>query len=160
MTNKKPRAELDLVDLFRPYGIAPTPLHEAVQKAAIEAGWTAPWDRDEQEAAVAAEKLKKRTAGKKSGLVRAVRAALRLPFVQEAYDRLKRAYQKEPFSELSMDELQVKYREVIAESDDPAAPYDADLLMSAAPFKADRDTLKKDLIRLGIRSKGGKRRSG
>jgi hypothetical protein len=59
-----------------------------------------------------------------------------------------------------MDQLQVKYREVIAESDDPAAPYDADLLMSAAPFKADRDTLKKDLISLGIRSKRRKRRAG
>jgi hypothetical protein len=32
--------------------------------------------------------------------------------------------------------------------------------MSAAPFKADREALKKDLILLGIRSKRRKRRSG
>jgi hypothetical protein len=160
LTNKKPRAGVDLVDLFRPYGIAPTPLHEAVQEAATKAGWAAPWDREEQEVAAAAEKLKKMTAGKKSGLVRAGRAALRLAFVKEAYGRLKPAYRMEPFSEHSMDALQAKYREVIAESDDPAAPYDADLLMSAAPFKADRDTLKKDLILLGIRSKRRRRHSG
>jgi hypothetical protein len=157
MTNKKPNAGVDLVDLFRPYAIAPTPLHEAVQAAATMAGWIAPWELEEQKAAAAAEKLKKRAAGKKSGVVRAVRAALRLLFVEEAYNRLKPANRKEPFSELSIDELQVKYREVIAEGGDPA---DADLLMSVSPFKADRDTLKNDLIRRGIRSKGTKRRSG
>jgi hypothetical protein len=135
-----------------------------LQEAATRAGWAPPWDREEQEVAqqraTAARLAKKRVAGKKSGLVRAGRATLRLPFVKEAYDRLKPAYRMEPFSEHSLDTLQAKYREVIAESDDPAAPYDADLLMSAAPFKADRDTLKKDLIRLGIRSKRGTRRSG
>ena len=153
MTPKKTRAAIDLVDLFQPYGIFPTPLHEAVQEAAAEAGWIAPWD-------LYAGKLKKKTAGKKSGLARAGRAKLRLLFVKEAYDRLKPASRMEPFSEHSMDALQAKYREVIAESGDPAAPFDADLLMSAAPFKADRDTLKKDLILLGIRSKLRKRRSG
>ena len=160
MTAKKTRATVDLVELFRSYGIPPTPLHEAVQEAATKAGWAAPWDREEQEVAAAAEQLKKRTAGKKSGLVRAGRAKLRLLFVKEAYDRLKPAYRIEPFSEHSIDALQVKYREAIAESGDPAAPFDADLLMSAAPFKADRGTLKKDLIRLGIRSKRRTRRSG
>lgn len=157
MTNKKSGIGIDLVDLFRPYGIPPTPLHEAVQEAATKAGWTAPWDREEK---AAAEQLKKRKAGKKSGLVRAGRAALRLPFVQEAYDRLKPAHQMQPSSDHSLDALQVKYREVIAESSDPAVPFDADLLMTAAPFKADRDALRKDLLRLGIRSKRKKRRSG
>jgi hypothetical protein len=160
VTTKKPEAGVDLVDLFRPYGIPPTPLHEAVQKAATKAGWTAPWDREEQEVATAAQTLKKRTAGKKSGQMRALRAELRLHFVKEAFRRLKPTHQKEPFSEHSIDALQVKYREVIAESDDPAVSHDADLLMSAAPFKADRDTLKNDLILLGIRSQGSKRRSG
>jgi hypothetical protein len=150
---KKARAAVDLVDLFRPYGIKPTPLHEAVQEAARQAGWIAPWDRY-------AEQLKKKMAGKKSGLARAGRAGLRLPFVKEAFGRLKAAHRIQPFSEHSLDALQAKYREVIAESDDPATSYDADLLMSAAPFKADRDTLKKDLILLGIRSKRGTRRSG
>jgi hypothetical protein len=128
-----------------------------LQEAAKHEGWTPPWDREQQ---AAAEQLKKRTAGKKSALMRAGRASLRLLFVKEAFGRLKPAHRIQPFSEHSMDALQAKYREVIAESDDPAAPYDADQLMSAAPFKADRDTLKKDLILLGIRSKRRKNRSG
>jgi hypothetical protein len=131
-----------------------------LQGAAIQEGWTPPWDREEQEVAAAAQQLQKRTAGKKSGFGRAGRAKLRLLFVKEAYDRLKPAHRLEPFSEHSIDALQAKYREVIAESGDPGAPFDADLLMSAAPFKADRDTLKKDLIRLDIRSKRRTRRSG
>jgi hypothetical protein len=129
-----------------------------VQEAATEAGWIAPWDPDAVK--LKNEKPKKRAAGKKSGLVRAGRAKLRLLFVKEAYDRLKPANRMEPYSDHSMKALQAAYREVIAESGDPAAPFDADLLMLAAPFKADRGTLKKDLILLGIRSKRGTRRSG
>jgi hypothetical protein len=158
LTPKKTTAADDLVDLFRPYGIPPTRLHRVVQEAATEAGWIAPWDPDAVK--LKNEKPKKKAAGKKSGLARAGRAKLRLLFVKEAYDRLKPASRMEPFSEHSMDALQAKYREVIAESGDPAAPFDADLLMSAAPFKANRDTLKNDLILLGIRSKRRKRRSG
>jgi hypothetical protein len=154
----KPRAPAhQFADFFQWHAILPTPLHEALQEAAKQEGWAPPWDREEQ---AAAEQLKKRTAGKKSALVRAGRAGLRLPFVKEAFGRLKAAHRMQPFSEHSMDELEAKYREVIAESGDPAAPFDADLLMSAAPFKANRDTLKKDLILLGIRSKRRKRRSG
>ena len=154
----KPRAPAhQFAEYFQWHGILPTPLHEALQKAAKQEGWIPPWDREEE---TASEQLKKRTAGKRSGLARARRASLRLLFVKEAFGRLKPSHRMQPFSEDSMDALQAKYREVIAESDDPTAPYDADLLMSAAPFKADRDTLKKDLILLGIRSKRGTRRSG
>jgi hypothetical protein len=158
LTPKKTTAGDDLVDLFRPYGIPPTRLHRAVQEAATEAGWIAPWDPDAVK--LRNEKPRNKAAGKQSGLVRAGRANLRLLFVKEAYDRLKMARRMEPFSVHSMDDLMAKYREVIAESGDPTAPFDADLLMLAAPFKADRDTLKNDLILLGIRSKRATRRSG
>jgi BarA-like signal transduction histidine kinase len=154
----KPRAPAhQFAEFFQWHAILPTSLHEALQEAAKKEGWTPPWDCEEQ---AAAEQLKKRTAGKKSGLARAGRASLRLPFVKEAFGRLKPAHRMQPFSEHSMRALQVKYREVIAEGDDPATSYDAELLMAAAPFKADRDTLKRDLILLGIRSKRRKRRSG
>jgi hypothetical protein len=147
----KPRTLADqFAEFFRWHAIQPTPLHEALQEAAKQEGWTPPWDAEERAAA----------AGKKSGKARANRANLRLPFVKEAFRRLKAAHRTQPFSENSMKELQEKYREVITESDDPATPNDADLLMSAAPFKANRDTLKNDLILLGIKSKCRTRRSG
>jgi hypothetical protein len=147
LTANKPRAPVHpLTEFFRPYGIPPTPLHEALQEAARQAGWTAPWDREEQ-------KTQKHMAGKKSGSMRAGRAKIRLLYVQAAFDRLKPAYRRQPFSEDSIFALQAEYRKVIAESGDPAESYDADLLMSAAPFKADRETLKKDMKLLGIRSR-------
>jgi len=158
VTQKRSKSPDDLVGLFQPYGIPPTRLHEAVQDAATKAGWIAPWDADAVR--LRNEKLKNKAAGKRSGLARGGRAKLRLLFVKEAYDRLKPARRMEPYSTHSMDDLMAKYREVIAESGDPTAPFDADLLMSAAPFKADRVTLKNDLILLGIRSKRGTRRSG
>jgi hypothetical protein len=40
----KPTTRSQLVDLFQPFGIPPTPLHEVVQNVAIEAGWIPPWD--------------------------------------------------------------------------------------------------------------------
>jgi hypothetical protein len=46
-----------LVDLFRPYALAPTPLHAAIQVAAREAGWAPPW-------AMAARKSKNQIAGR------------------------------------------------------------------------------------------------
>jgi hypothetical protein len=154
----KPRTPAyQFAEFFQWHAILPTPLHEALQEAAKQEGWIPPWDREEEDAA---KQLKKRRAGKKSGTVRAARASLRLPFVKEAFGRLKPARRRQPFSGHSIDELQVKYREVVAESGDPAAPYDADLLMLRAPFKADRETLKNDLLLLGIRSERGKRRSG
>jgi hypothetical protein len=92
----KPRTPAhQFAEYFQWHAILPTPLHHALQEAAKQQGWTPPWDSEEQ---AAAELRKRRTAGKKSGLVRAGRAALRLPFVKEAYDRLKPARRMEPFS--------------------------------------------------------------
>jgi hypothetical protein len=79
----------------------------------------------------------KTTAGKKSGLLRRRRAGLRHLFVKVAFNRLKRPYQIQPFSDQSIDALQEEYRKLLAEGGDP------ELLMARAPFKADRDTLIK-----------------
>jgi hypothetical protein len=52
----------EFAEFFRWYAILPTPLHEALQKAAKQEGWTPPWDREEE---VAAEQFKKNSRRKK-----------------------------------------------------------------------------------------------
>jgi hypothetical protein len=152
---KEPRTELR--DLFRRYAIPPSPLHEAVQEAALRAGWTPP------------SQAEKRAAGKKSGVKRKGRAEIRRYFVKVAFERLKPvAYQMQPYSDDSIDALEVEYRQLLAESLAEAKPEasaerraeDLRRLMSAAPFKADRETLIKDMKQLGIRSRRRKSRSG
>jgi hypothetical protein len=156
---QKPAAPDQLLDLFRPFGIPPSPVHEAVQNAAIEAGWIPPW-------ATLAAKTKSqivanRVAAKKSGKARRGRADLRLIFVKAAYDSLKPAYRLEPFADDSLDELIKAYLFEITQISDPTEQANrAKLLMAGQPFKADREQLKKDLLRLGIRSRGRKKRSG
>jgi hypothetical protein len=156
---KKTKAAFDLVGLFRPYGIPPTPLHEAVQEAATKAGWIAPWDRY-------AQQLKKKEAGKKSGRARAGLAMLRHSLVREAHARLKPAYRFHPSSTSSIHELHQEYLQLLA----PGAK-DLGFLVSfilGALSENDRkilsevkrETLKKDLKVLGIRSKRQQQRPG
>jgi hypothetical protein len=135
------RMSSSLRDLFRWYGIPPSLLHAAIQDAAKQAGWTPPWDQEQQTTA-------KKRAGRKSAGVRANRASIRRLFVKEAFGRLKRTHQFEPFAGQSLAALTRAYREVLAEDG-----HDPTLLMKAAPFKAGRETLKADLKALGIRSK-------
>jgi hypothetical protein len=145
-----------LRDLFRPYAIPPSTLHEAVQEAAMQVGWTPP------------SQAKKSAAGKKSGVKRKARAEIRRYFVKVAFGRLKPAYQMQPFSDHSIDALEVEYRKLLAESlaeAEPAASAESRAeglrrLRSAAPFKADRETLIKDMKRIGIRSRRRKQQSG
>jgi hypothetical protein len=66
----KVRVSAVLLDLFRPYGIPPSPLHAALQKAAMQAGWLPPSYGQQSQA-------QKRAAGKKSGLTRASLAQMR-----------------------------------------------------------------------------------
>ncbi len=168
-------------DLFKRYATPPTRLHDAVQGRAREAGWTAPWDREEQQ----------KTAGKKSGRLRAERAEIRRIFVKAAFKGLKPSYQMQPFSNDSIKALQEEYlnllkllvkdhdgsdllmaatlfvektfagqpayqKQLLAEYRSLVGP----LITGAAPFKVDRDTLIKDLKALGIRSKRRLQRSG
>src|ERR1019366_9330068 len=140
-----------LKDLFRWYAIPPSPLHAALQQAAREAGWTPPWDREEQHEE---QQSKKKKAGERSGLKRMGRAEVRRHFVKISFERLKPAYRMQPFSESSMTALKAAYRSLLAEGHP-----DPDWLMLAAPFKADHETLIKDLKLLGIRSRHRAQRS-
>ena len=89
---------------------------------------------------------------------------MRLLFVKAAYDNLKpEAFRTQPFADDSLDALMEQYKiEITSHIEDPTErAKEAKFLMAAAPFKADRDTLKKALLRLGIRSKAPKKkRSG
>jgi hypothetical protein len=122
----------------------------------MQAGWTPPSDAE------------KSAAGKKSGVKRKARDEIRRHFVKVAFGRLKPAYKSQPFSDHSIDALEVKYREFLTESlaeADPAGSAESHAeglrrLMSAAPFKADRETLIKDMKQLGIRSRRRKQQSG
>src|SRR4029453_6333960 len=102
-------------------------------------------------------------AGKKSGAVRAQRQDLRRDFVKAAFDRLKPAHRSQPYSDHSIDALEKEYRRLLAEGDSrplgarvvgvKPTLLDPDLLTSAAPFKAGRETLIDDLKAIGVRSK-------
>jgi histone H3/H4 len=87
----------------------------------------------------------KSIAGTASGKKRKSYRDLRLNFVKAAFDRLKKAYQGQPFSDDSIDALQEEYQKLFGEN--------AEVLLEISPFKASRKTLKKDMKALGIRSK-------
>ena len=164
-----------LRDLFRRYAI-PSPLHKAVQEAARQEGWTPPWDRYGRHE----EHRKNKMAGETSGLVRGWRASLRRTLVQAAHRQLKpTSYQRQPFSEDSIDALQRAYRNFLAAGDalvESGGPLveDGDDFVSLIPSllaglpkphrqalkKVSRETLKKDLKGLRIRSKHRQQRSG
>jgi hypothetical protein len=137
-----------LNDLFRRYGIPPSPLHWAVQEAARQEGWTPPWDREEQQS-------QKKMAGHKSGFMRAGRAGIRRHFIKTAFERLPLELRIQATSANSIDALMAEYRKLLAEGG-----FDPDLLMSTAPFKASRETLKKDLKLLDIHNRHPTQRSG
>ena len=95
-----------LEDLFRPYGIPPSPLHEVVQEAARHAGWTPPWDREEQQ-------RQKKLAGKQSGVRRAGLTQIRRSVVKVARTRLKS--KRAPYSNASVDALDEEFRRLVAD---------------------------------------------
>ena len=95
-----------LEDLFRPYGIPPSPLHEVVQEAARRAGWTPPWDREQQQ-------RQKKLAGKQSGVRRAGLTQIRRSVVKIARTRLKS--KRAPYSNASVDALDEEFRRLVAD---------------------------------------------
>jgi hypothetical protein len=117
-----------------------------MQEAARQEGWSAPWDREDQ-------RKRQKAAGLTSGAMRAGRAEVRRHFVKTAFERLKAPFQAQPFSEHSIDTLQVECKRVLAETGHN--PKD---LLSITPFKARRYTLKRDLKALRIRSRRRKKR--
>jgi hypothetical protein len=142
-------ASAELVDLFQQYAIPPSPLHEALQQAAIEAGWIPPWDREEQRA-------QKTLAGKRSGLRRGGLAEMRRSLVQVARKRLSRVARNHPYAGSSVDALEEAFQNLLTEG-----PNGRDVVISAmleALSDADlrrlkqtgRETLIKDLKALCV----------
>ena len=129
-------------DLFRPYGIPPSPLHEVVQEAARQAGWTPPWDREQQQ-------RQKKLAGKQSGLRRAGLAQIRQSVVTVARTRLKS--KREPYSNASVDALGEEFRRLVADGGKNCASLAKDKpdlcllvpLMLGSLSEADRQKLEK-----------------
>jgi hypothetical protein len=100
-----------LVDLFRWYAIPPSPIHEAVQEAARQAGWTPPWDKEEQIA-------KKKAAGKKSGTSRVGLTQMRRSLLTAARTRLKPQHRKNPYANESIDALIDEYEKLFSKEID------------------------------------------
>jgi hypothetical protein len=148
MAKAKTRTSNAGVYLFRRYAIPPSALHEFIQAAAKQAGWIPPWEQKQSHG-------QKSAAGTRSGQARKRRVDIRRHYVKVAFERLKPANRRQPYSDQSIDALKHEYRSLFVEDGQ-----DPDLLMSAAPFKADRETLIKDLKALGIRSKARVQRSG
>ena len=124
-----------LNDLFRLYAIPPSPLHEAVQEAARQEGWTPPGDHEEQQS-------QKKTAGERSGLMRGGRAEIRRSLIEAARARLKSAsHRRQPFSIHSIRALEKEYLSLFAE--DGCDPDSLIPLMLAALSKTDRQVLIK-----------------
>jgi hypothetical protein len=97
-------------------------------------------------------------AGKKSGTVRADRADKRRQVVKAAFNRLPRACQMQPYSDQAIDALQAECTKLPGRiNDDFAEDYDnlVELVSAGYPIKIQvpRETLRKDMIKLGIRSK-------
>jgi len=130
-----------LVDLFRWYAIPPSALHEVVQAAARQAGWTPPWDHEEQ-------RSKKRNAGKRSGQTRGGLASMRRSLIKVARARLTPEQRRQPYKNDSIEALCEEYRKLLDEGsgDDLDLRRSAwdDLLpfMLAALSESDRRMLK------------------
>jgi hypothetical protein len=149
-------AKTPLRDLFRQHVIPPSPVHELVQTAAQQEGWIPPWERDEQQ-------HKKREAGKRSAMRRAGLAQMRHSLIQVARPRLERTYQNHPYSNEAIDALRDEICKLLSGTINPP-----DVLISLI-LKAlsgrdktflrgiSRETLKKDMKTLGIRSKSPKK---
>jgi len=94
-----------------------------------------------------------RSAGKRSGHMRAYRAKERRRLVKAAFDDLKPFDQFFPYSGGSINALGAAYRQLLSRSN-----VDPDLLKSAA-FKVNKPKLIKDLQLLGIQSERRIKRS-
>jgi hypothetical protein len=161
---------MSLKDLFSRYAIPPSPLHEAVQAAARQAGWAPPWDREEQHKE---QQNKKKMMGKNSGLLRAWYVDLRRSLIPAARTQLKPTNILEPYAVGSIDALKKQYLELLAEGGNNLTEGGDDFvslipsLLAELPkthrqalTKVGRETLRKDLKAHGIRSKRRIPRSG
>jgi hypothetical protein len=149
----KTQASTPLVEYFRPYGIPPSWVHEALQEAAMQAGWIPPLD-------VKVQRDKKKEAGKRSGRTRAGRAQMRLSFLNLARARLTPEQRLSPYSEASINALKAEYRTLLTASDPGIFVSTMLSVLSEIDLeflkRASLETLKKDLK--AIRKMSGVRR--
>jgi hypothetical protein len=130
----KPISPRELLDLFTCFAIPPTPLHEAIQKAAIEAGWIPPWELEDQ-------KQQKKKAGDRSGIRRGGRMEIRRSLLSYAFEQLDPRKQSKPYNSTSLEALRSKYDYFLGKNADDPDPILSGILSALTP--ADRKALKK-----------------
>ena len=81
-----------------------------MQRLARQEGWTPPWDREEQHEE---QQSQKKAAGKKSGLIREMRAKLHRSIFIVVYLQLKPAYRNQPYSTKSIDVVREEYLKIL-----------------------------------------------
>ena len=92
------------------------------------------------------QQKQRRTAGKKSAIARAGRAAQRRIIVKKAFRQLTSEQQINPYSANTIGALEAAYKRLLIEVD-----FDLKILTGPS-FKVGRETLRSDLKRLGIRT--------
>lgn len=132
-----------LRDLFD-HVIPPSPLHQAVQDAARQAGWSPPWERPD-------ETHNRKKAGKRSGISREGRKQIRRSLVILARNRLSPELRRTPYANDAFDALRMEYRHLLSKGADDPDPIISGILSALSETdrkrlkKAGDDTLKKDL---------------
>lgn len=109
------------------------------------------------------EQSQRTKAGKKSGSVRAERAEIRRLVVKAAFARLPRSYQAQPYSDEAIDALETectKIPSIELNGDDFDSLVKLMVAGQKITLEVPRETLKKDMKRLGIRSKLRRPHSG
>ncbi len=118
---------------------------------------------DKQRGDRSEEQHQRAKAGKKSGSVRAERAEIRRLVVKAAFARLGPSYQAQPYSDEAIDALETECTK-IPSTELNGDDFDSLVKLMVAGQKitleVPRETLKKDMKRLGIRSKLRRPRSG
>jgi hypothetical protein len=129
---RQPRAA-DLRELFQCHAIPPTPLHEAIQEAARQEGWTPPWNHE-------AQRAQKAAAGERSGVSRRGRADIRLSIIGLARMRISPEHRREPYSKAAIAALRREYDNLMSKSADDPDPLISGMLSALSP--TDRKHLK------------------
>ena len=156
MPSSKPQLRANtkakLRELFRWYGIPPSPLHSLLQEVAKQEGWIPPWEQEER---LQEQKEKKKLAGKRSGYSRAALAEIRRALVQIARAGQTPQQRLQPYAEESITALRERYRKLLSDDSkvnkgplDDLVPIILGELSDADRKKlrkVGRETLKKDL---------------
>jgi hypothetical protein len=132
-----------LRDLFE-HVLPPSPLHQAVQHAARQAGWSPPWELPDQTS-------NRQKAGKSSGVSRGGRMGLRRSLLMLARMQLSPEHRRTPYSNAAFGALRTQYDYLLSKGVDDPDPILSGILSALSATdrkwlkKASDDTLKKDL---------------